>query len=93
MYSLGFICNFIISLKLLSQCIPVALENWMVGGNNPLPIGKALRITQRWWEKGLSGRAQSRESRPETHSAPAATTTPGSHQRAREPLLRVHIPR
>ena len=28
MYSLGFISNFIISLKLLSQCILVALENW-----------------------------------------------------------------
>ena len=28
LYSLGFISNFIISLKLLSQCILVALENW-----------------------------------------------------------------
>ena len=45
MYSLGFISNFIISLMLLSQCILVALENWVAmieGGGYIITVDSQL---------------------------------------------------
>ena len=46
MYSLGFISNFIISLKLLSQCILVALENWARWNSGPFSFSLFQHIGQ-----------------------------------------------
>ena len=75
--------------KGIKRLVASAVRWWV--GTTRCQLGKALRITRRWWDKGLSGRAHSRESRPlpgdalshssHTHSreSPHPTKGPGSH--------------